>query len=98
MPEQKQSIGGLWDSTTKNGAIFLKGNIEFNGQKIRVVAWRNDRKKNDREPDWRMYVDDYEPNRQQSTPQQGLRDDQRPVTPSDVQPVKSGYAEDDLPF
>lgn len=47
-------IGSLW---LKNGAKgdFLSGEIRTeDGQVIRVVCFRNDRKRSDREPEWRI--------------------------------------------
>lgn len=66
MPEKKDELGGLWEKTTKNGAIFLSGTIDG----VRVVCWYNDRKQEgSREPNWRVYKDTWE------KPQAGLRDD-----------------------
>lgn len=43
-------LGALWaKKTTKQ---FLSGNIEINGEKINIVVFRNDNKKDDRQPDY----------------------------------------------
>lgn len=52
----EKSIGALWKKESKDGKIYFSGNIEIaEGNKIRVVVFANDRKKNEREPDYRIY-------------------------------------------
>lgn len=51
MPEKRNDIGALWENTTRDGRVILKGTI--NGEK--VVGFRNEYKKEDRHPDWKFY-------------------------------------------
>jgi len=61
--QKKQSIGALWVKQGKSGDFFT-GNIEVNGQKIKIAIFKNDYKK-DKQPDFRIFVDDYEPQSKQ---------------------------------
>jgi uncharacterized protein (DUF736 family) len=53
--EQKQDdrLGALWSKHSAKGEYFT-GNIEINGEKIGVVVFSNDKKGNDKAPDWRI--------------------------------------------
>lgn len=56
----KQSIGALWRKQVKGKDMFT-GTIEINGQKVKVAVWPNDYKKEEKHPDFKIFVDDYEP-------------------------------------
>lgn len=47
----KKDIGALWQKKTKTGATFLSGTIND----VDVVIFKNDYKKEDRHPDWKVY-------------------------------------------
>jgi hypothetical protein len=51
--EKQKELGALWINQGPRGE-YLTGNIEINGEKIKVVAFKNDNKKNPAEPDWRV--------------------------------------------
>lgn len=48
------SLGALWIKTSAKGVEFMSGNIEVNGQKIEIVAFRNDKGDNPKKPDWKI--------------------------------------------
>lgn len=51
-----KAIGALWNQN-KSGQDYMTGTIEIEeGKKIRVIAFMNTRKKNEKEPDWRIYI------------------------------------------
>jgi uncharacterized protein (DUF736 family) len=60
MPKQK-SIGALWVRESK-GKKYLTGNIETNAlidtgeSKVKLVVFKNDYKKEDRHPDYRIFI------------------------------------------
>lgn len=83
----KESVGAIWRKSTKTGKEFLSITI---GDK-RYTAWLNDYKKKPTEPDFKMYVDDY-----QSAPQQ-----QPPAPKTSAQTNTKTFVEEDtndLPF
>lgn len=47
-----QAIGGLWLQKDRNGRHYMTGNI----QGTKVVVFKNDFKKEDKHPDYRVYV------------------------------------------
>ena len=51
MPNERKDIGALWEKETKNGQLFLAGQI--NGQD--VVIFKNGYKEKDKQPDWKVY-------------------------------------------
>ena len=88
MPAKEDEIGALWESTTKDGKIYLKGKID--GQE--VILFRNEWKKDgERTPDWRVY---------KSQPRQTERQDEpRPTPEPRAAPVYDPpYAEETTPF
>lgn len=58
MSDKKQSIGALWKKVSeRTGAEYYTGDIDVPGAgTIKVVAFDNDRKENDRQPDIRIYL------------------------------------------
>jgi len=64
MANKEDEIGALWESTTKDGKVYLKGKID--GRE--VVLWRNEwKKEGERTPDWRVYKS--QPRDAQAAPQ-----------------------------
>ena len=50
-------LGALWKKKSKAGMSFLSGYItDHDGQKTEVVVFANDKKTNERAPDYRLYV------------------------------------------
>ena len=44
-------IGALW---TKSN--YMSGNIEIEGKQIRIVCFPNDRKREEKHPDWKILI------------------------------------------
>lgn len=56
MSEQKEkSIGGFWKKE-KNDKKYMSGVIEINGEKSNVVIFQNGYKKEEKHPDYVMYL------------------------------------------
>lgn len=51
--EKQKELGALWIKQGPRGE-YMTGVIEVNGEKTNVVAFKNDNKKNPKEPDWRI--------------------------------------------
>ncbi len=64
--EKQQPIGAMWAKQTKAGKTFYTGTIEVKGEKIKIKMFNNDFKK-DKQPDIKIYVDDYVPGQQVSS-------------------------------
>jgi len=60
---KRESIGALWLKTSVNGATFMSGTLEFNGEKVSVTVFKNGYKKEDKHPDFHIYKS--EPNPQE---------------------------------
>jgi uncharacterized protein (DUF736 family) len=91
MPSKDDEIGGLWESATKDGKVYLRGKID--GQD--VVLFRNEwKKEGERTPDWRVYKS--QPRDQQATPQPTPQPAPRAA---ELPAYAPEYAEDDsIPF
>ena len=72
MEQNNRKVGALWIKE-KNGKSFMAGEIVVNGDKHKVVAFKNTNKKNPKQPDWDIL---------KSIPNQGLTTGQ----PSGVSP------------
>lgn len=46
----------MWEKTTQKGGKFLSGQITINGEAVKFVAFKNGYKKEDRHPDWKLYL------------------------------------------
>lgn len=68
---ENKSIGGLWEKETKSGKV-LSGSIEVNGQKVRIAIWPNKYKTETKHPDFRIFVDNYEPKPKANEPESDL--------------------------
>lgn len=55
MAEQEKSIGALWEKKSSKGTWF-SGSIEVDNKKISIVVFSNDFKKEDKHPDYKIYV------------------------------------------
>jgi uncharacterized protein (DUF736 family) len=54
---KNQELGALWKKKSKAGMSFLSGYInDHDGQRIDVVVFANGNKKNEKAPDYRLYV------------------------------------------
>lgn len=89
MPNKEDEIGGLYDNTTRDGEVYMKGRM--NGEK--VVIFRNKwKKEGERTPDWRVYKS--QPRDGQAIPQPATPQPTRQPDPVYDPP----YSEEDIPF
>ncbi len=66
-------IGAMWQHRSKkDNKLYLSGEIEINGEKKRVLLFRNALKENEKHPDWNILleeqtksIEDQESNRKQ---------------------------------
>jgi len=56
MSEGKKDIGALWLRMSKNGAEYMSGAIEIDGVKHQIVAFKNNYKKSEKHPDYRIFL------------------------------------------
>jgi hypothetical protein len=66
-----KKIGALWKKTTRTGKVLLTGNVEVNGEKIKLAVFENGYKEaGTRQPDYIVYLDTFVPgsNRREETP------------------------------
>jgi uncharacterized protein (DUF736 family) len=55
--KNQNELGALWKKKSKTGLSFLSGYInDHDGQRIDVVVFANSNKKNEKAPDYRLYV------------------------------------------
>ena len=62
-----EKIGALWVKENKNGKKYLSGEIEFNGEKVRIVIFKNTYKKEKKHPD---YIIKKSENKQEKNPEE----------------------------
>ena len=55
MSEKQKDCGALWENTSKNGAKYMSGSVEFDGVKHKIVVFRNTFKEQDKHPDFKVY-------------------------------------------
>lgn len=81
MSDRKEH-GALWIKQSARGE-YMTGTIEIDGTKVQVVAFKNDNKKNPKEPDWRLL---------KSEPREQKSESVLPSYPADE------VAPEDIPF
>lgn len=50
--ETKIQLMALWENTSKSGVPYMTGTLGRN----KIVAFKNSRKENERQPDWYVYL------------------------------------------
>lgn len=55
MAFDKKKIGAFWERVSKTGTPYLSGVLEIGGRKYKVIAFRNNKKEKDTQPDWQVY-------------------------------------------
>lgn len=50
-----KELGSLWSKESQSGQDYFTGDVTINGVKEPVIVFRNNFKKHDRMPDWRIY-------------------------------------------
>ena len=89
--------GALWKKTTKSGDVMLSGNLEVPlvpgapPMRISFLAFVNDKKGNERAPDFKVLVNTCEP-----APHRAGRGDPRAMPAPD--PATSQEGAEDVPF
>ncbi len=58
MAFDKKDIGAAWERVSSRGTQYLNIQLELDGRKIRLVAFKNGYKEKDNQPDWKIYPDD----------------------------------------
>ncbi len=54
--EKSKSIGGLYEKVSQKGLDYLNGFITIEGKKIKIVAFKNNNKINDKSPDYSVFI------------------------------------------
>lgn len=52
---KNRELGALWKETSSSGLQYYKGHVKINGEVFKLVAYANSNKKNEKEPDVRVY-------------------------------------------
>jgi uncharacterized protein (DUF736 family) len=52
----EKPIGALWFKTGKSGVEYFTGDLELNGDVIRIKVFKNSYKDADNHPDWKIYI------------------------------------------
>ena len=48
--------GAVWLRTSKNGLKYMSGNLDVNGTEYDIAMFKNDKKGNDKAPDYRLTI------------------------------------------
>lgn len=82
--EKMESIGALWEKNSPKGAKYFAGSVEIDGKKIPLVVFKNGYKKEDKHPDWKIFI---------SKPKEERNNEVNENTENTEQQI-----DDDLPF
>jgi len=55
MSDKEKPVGALWKKEGQYGHYY-SGEIEINGEKIRIVCFANQHKKESKHPDYKIYI------------------------------------------
>lgn len=53
---ERQRLGGLWKRESKSGNKYLTGKINVNGQDVSLVVFATKEKRNEKSPDYVVYL------------------------------------------
>ena len=53
-----RKIGSFWVVEDKNGEKYLSGEVFFKEEKQKVMLFKNKNKKQEKHPDWELYLKD----------------------------------------
>jgi hypothetical protein len=106
LPTNENRVGALWrpDKQSENGPV-AKGSIEINGERIKVVVWRNRwKKEGERTPD--LYIEPDKPRGGQAPTEKPAGDlgygtkppASGPFGRNPAQDAKPAEFADDIPF
>lgn len=51
----KKDCGALWLNTAKSGTKYMSGVVEIDGVKHKIVVFKNNYKKDEKQPDYRIF-------------------------------------------
>lgn len=93
--------GAVWLKTSKNGLKYMSGILDVNGVEYDIAMFKNDKKGNDKAPDYRLVITSKEEQQTPTEPSQGeiiakaVNEESDPFQDfgSEVQ-----LTDDDLPF
>ena len=77
--------GAVWLKTSKNGLKYMSGILDVNGVAHDIAMFKNDKKGNDKAPDYRLVVTN-------------KAEQQTPTEPSQGEIIKSAMNEESDPF
>lgn len=100
MSEKEKDIGALWEKRTQKGAPMLTGQVTIRGEVIKIVVFKNGYKKEDRHPDWRIFLSTpREDAPQYGSNDQGLADMRNPAHKSSgIEYPAEEIDPNDIPF
>ena len=55
---QLERLGGLWANKSKAGKKYLTGAIKINNVETKLIIFPNDRKENENQPDFNVFLKD----------------------------------------
>ena len=84
---KSQYIGALW-AKESGGNKFLSGEVEVDGQKVRIVVFKNNRKEKETHPDYNILL----------AGERGSYKGGGDSKKADAKPKRTAKEEDDLPF
>lgn len=91
---KSKSIGGLYLNKSRNGLTYLSGFIEVNGERLKIVAFRNKEKISENTPDYQILPSTpYGSNAQSNVPAA-----QPKPKPQPVQEVDDSFDDEEIPF
>lgn len=62
-------IGALWLKTTPKGERYMSGQIELNGEKIRLAVFKNSKKELEKHPDYNILLSGQQSQQQSVSPE-----------------------------
>lgn len=62
-------IGALWLKTTPKGEKYMSGQIELNGEKIRLAVFKNSKKELEKHPDYNILLSGQQNQQQSASPE-----------------------------
>lgn len=62
-------IGALWLKTTPKGERYMSGQIELNGEKIRLAVFKNSKKELEKHPDYNILLSGQQSQQQSASPE-----------------------------
>jgi hypothetical protein len=107
MGEKKQLLPlcGLWKGKARDGKTYLSGKLTYSTS---IKIFENEWKKNPRDPDYRLYLTEYQAPRAYKTPEETtdmieswdskVMDPEGTPTIKQALPMETLMPEDDIPF